>query len=117
MGVELDGELLLHRFDEGSDESDPGLLWFIDIVCGGVRLPFEAEAVRDWLLEQNQTMSGALSEFCTAIAAGIDANSRPLKKEFPTALPPVKLTISCSAVRRVDAPLRSTLGIVPLTRK
>lgn len=103
MGVELDGELLLHRFEEGTAESDPSLLWFVDVACLGVRLGFDSEALRDWLLANKEAISEAIVAFASDLEVGIDANAWPVRKEFPRAIPRVKLTISCSAVRRVDA--------------
>ena len=70
IGIEVDGDLILHRFIEGKLPNDPGLLWFIDVSLSGPQVPADAEAARDWLLEQKQPVVQALSEFATTPLGG-----------------------------------------------
>jgi len=42
-GIEIDQNTVLMRFDRGRKESDPALLWCVDVRCSGARLPREPE--------------------------------------------------------------------------
>lgn len=102
-GIEVDGEPVLHRFDEGKSESDPVLLWFIDVLIDGPQLPVDAEAVRDWLLDHKRPVVEAMSEFAKELEAGVDLDALPVSKQFCDRIPHGKLRLTCSAARRTDA--------------
>jgi hypothetical protein len=102
-GIEVDGDLILHRFDEGKSPNDPGLLWFIDVSLNGPQVPADAEAARDWLLAQKQPVVQALSEFAATFDTGVDIDALPIQTEFSTVIAGAKLQLSCSAARRGEA--------------
>lgn len=102
-GVELDGALLLHRFDEGTADDDPGLTWFIDVSFEGQRLPHESEPAREFLLARESEIAAALTQLSGEISTtGIDAGAWPLHRR--TSVPPdgVSMTLTCSAIRRLE---------------
>ena len=107
-GLELDGNTLLGNYQEGPPElqDDPmgsALEWYVDVRCQGDLLPTEAEAARNWLLDQKATIEAGLIRFAEAISTGID-DSFPLRwQEFPVTPEGVQLEVVCSAVRRVTA--------------
>lgn len=102
-GIDVDGEPMLHRFEEGRDDSDPVLLWFVDLSLEGAALPVDAEAVRDWLLLQKPEIVKALSEFATELDAGVDVDIRPVSMEFSSLIRGVRLRITTAAARRTVA--------------
>ena len=102
-GVELDGNLLLHRLDEGAADDDPGLIWFIDVGFEGEGLPHEAELVRDFLLGRKSETAAALAQFSDEISAtGVDSGAWPLRRRVPDSAGGVSVTLTCSAIRRLE---------------
>ena len=102
-GVELDGDLLLHRFEEGAAEDDPGLIWFIDVGFEGEGLPHGAEAVRDFLLARASEIASALAQMSDDISrTGVDSGAWPLRRRAPATTDGVSITLTCSAIRRLE---------------
>ena len=48
----LDEFTVLDRFEEGSADHDPALIWSVDLRCNGSGLPVDADGACRWLLEQ-----------------------------------------------------------------
>ena len=102
-GVEIDGNLVLHRFDEGVYDEDPGLIWFIDLGFESQSLPREAEAVRDFLLARESETAAAIEQCSAEISAtGIDSGAWPLRRRPPVSADGVSITLTCSAIRRLE---------------
>jgi len=53
-GVELDGETIAERYEEGGSEPDPGLLWYVDLRCEGSAIPDGFDEAAHWLLDHSE---------------------------------------------------------------
>jgi len=101
-GVEIDGETVLERFEQGHEPEDSALLWFVDVRCSGDNLPDEAEASRDWLLKMAPLIPNGLREMAHELRAGIDF-SAPISRKIPYAGKGLTVEVYCSASRRLQA--------------
>jgi hypothetical protein len=92
-------ETLLHHFEEGSDDTDPTLLWFVELRCEGRRLPAEPEPARQWFLDHAELMRNGLKALAERLEVGMDADW-PLLWPMPAAPRGVRVTIAISVARR-----------------
>jgi hypothetical protein len=99
--VTADGVTVLHRFQPGDAPSDPALLWYVDLRCSGRRLPVEPEATRQWLLAQSPIVRDNLTRLASKLEAGMDVEPWPFQWQVPRPPRGVRMTIVCSAVRRL----------------
>jgi hypothetical protein len=101
-GIDIDDDTVLVRFDPGREDSDPALLWYVDVRCRAARLPRDADAAREWLLRQAKTVKRLLDGLADDVPAGADPDQWPLLKEARVN-PGVTITVACSAMRRAEA--------------
>jgi hypothetical protein len=73
--VAIDDRTVLHLFEPGRDDSDPALLWFVDLRCRGRRLPTEAESARQWLLDQGPIVRAGFAVLADEIRVGLDEDA------------------------------------------
>jgi hypothetical protein len=111
-GIEIDQSPVLGRFEEGPDEFDPVLTWWIVLDCRGDTLPIEAEEARRWLLDHAEPIRGLLAEQADALSAGIDFDfdpyrTPPLADKIPGE--DVLIELTCSASRRIEG---QNLGLI-----
>ena len=71
-GIGIDDQPVLHEFRPGSDESDPALLWYVDLALEGKGLPLEAEEARAWLLECADPITTSLRTAARRLEIGLD---------------------------------------------
>jgi hypothetical protein len=102
-GIDIDDDTVLVRFDPGREDSDPALLWYVDVRCRGTRLPRDADGARDWLLRQAKTIKGLLESLAGDVPVGADPDQWPLTKQARVSPAGVTITVACSAMRRVEA--------------
>lgn len=102
-GLEIDERSALHRFFPGNGDSDPILEWFVDVRAEGRRLPKDPEAARQWLSEQSETVRQELLQLAEQLQGGIDLDSWPVRRVITHGPRGIRWTISCSAVRRLEA--------------
>ena len=102
-GIEIDNDTVLARFERGGQESDPALVWYVDVRLQGKRLPTDPEAARSWLLRHGKSVARILRQMADEVPLGIDPGDWPLRKTGRVDASGVKVTVSCSAMRRVDA--------------
>jgi hypothetical protein len=102
-GISVDDLIVLEAFEPGGADSDPALLWYMDVRCEGARLPAQPAAARQWFLDQRGLITGALRELAEDVRAGIDVDAWPPQRRVSPAPKGVEMTIVCSAVRRVAA--------------
>jgi hypothetical protein len=102
-GVEVDGEGAFHQFEPGRRDSDPALLWFVDVRCQGRSLPTGAEAARRWLLDNTGVIQGGLRALAEEFRAGMDPGVYPLQWRIPGTAKGRRLTIVVSTHRRLVA--------------
>lgn len=104
MGVELDGETIAERYEGGESEPDPALLWYVDLRCEGSGIPDGPDEASHWLIDQRDTIHSGFSAFVEHLRAGADPDIYSLTWEQFEGLPEnVKMSIACSAIRRIDA--------------
>lgn len=109
-GLEIDDTTVLHQFQPGKGESNPILEWFVDVQAEGRGLPRDAEAARQWLVEQAEFIRSKLLELADELQAGIDFDSWPLRRSIANRRVGVDWTITCSAMRRLEA--RDIAGVL-----
>lgn len=103
-GIELDGNTIYGRFDEGNPEYDPTLLWYVDLRCEGPGLPHEPEDARQWLLSNSRIIREGFQRCAEELRAGSDPDIYPVIWEEFTDVPEgVSMKIAFTAIRRVDA--------------
>jgi hypothetical protein len=85
------------------DESVPVLAWAIEVRCKGKGLPTTAEEARDWFLKHQDIIRPSLVDLAEELRAGLDLDLYCYKWDKFAAQPKgVRLTIACSAHRRVN---------------
>jgi hypothetical protein len=100
-GIELNGTTVFERFESGGDDHDPALVWYVDIRCEGTNLPQMAEEARDWLQRHGMYVRDGLPVLADKLRAGVDVGSYPLRWQVPNLPEGVRITVVCSALRRV----------------
>ncbi|HEV3167935.1 MAG TPA: hypothetical protein VGZ22_28295 [Isosphaeraceae bacterium] len=99
--IELDGDTIYERFDEGGPERNPVLLWYVDLRCKGAGLPHDPEGAKRWLLDHEELIRDGFARFAAEVEAGSDVELYPLQwSKFPQAPEGVELTIACATNRR-----------------
>jgi len=99
-GIEVDGETVLGRFEEGSGEFDPALLWYVDVRCKG-GLPSEPGKARNWLLAQSELLVLEFKKLGDELQVGLDAGLWPLQRKVEGAPRDAEIIIVCSSLRSV----------------
>jgi hypothetical protein len=100
-GIELNGTTVFERFESGDDDYDPALVWYVDIRYEGTNLPQTAEEARDWLQRHGMYVRDGLPVLADKLRAGVDVGSYPLRWPVPNVPEGVRMTVVCSALRRV----------------
>lgn len=101
-GVGIDDQPMLQEFRPGIHESDPALLWYVDVVLEGNSLPVDAEAARGWLLEHAAAIVASLRAASERLEVGLDNNGKWPYEVRLTGLPRgVRGRIVLSAVGRL----------------
>src|SRR4051794_10597769 len=79
-GVDVDDNVVLQRFEAGSSDGDPSIVWYVDVRCSGRGLPATAVAARQWLLRNRPTVRRLLISLAEALPLGVDPGSWPVRK-------------------------------------
>lgn len=101
-GVDWNDTPLLHEFEEGNEEHDPAIIWYVDVEFAGDTLPVSAEDARRWLIRRGTAVAARLNKLADELSLGIDVASWPIRRSLEGLPRGVTGTISCSAVRRID---------------
>lgn len=101
MGLDGGRGLSLSQFEPGSHNDDPSLVWYVDVTFEAPRLPNNREALCEWLASRAAQVAELLEAIAEGLPAGVDGEG-PLKlsRSLPNR---VRLTIACSAMKRVTA--------------
>jgi hypothetical protein len=103
-GVELDDNPIAETFEEGVSESDPALLWYVDLRCEGEGIPTDADDAADWLIDNGETIQRGFARYADELRAGMDPDIYSLIWAGFNPMPQdVHMEIACSAIRRIDA--------------
>jgi hypothetical protein len=76
-GIEVNGVREWETFQDGGEEFDPALLWFIDVRCKSKNLPKEAEQAKAWLLASAGVIRQGLLDAADHLELGFDSDLRP----------------------------------------
>lgn len=71
-GLGIDDEPVLHEFIAGDEESDPALLWYVDVVAKSSHLPGDAEHAREWFVRHRQEIQQTLRDMAERLTIGLD---------------------------------------------
>jgi hypothetical protein len=102
-GIGAEGYTDLQHFQPGDKETDPALLWYIDVVCEGEMLPNDPEAFRSWLLENKDYFAQHLADVADDLAIGFDKDLAPFHVQFSDGPDGVGVELTISAIRRLVA--------------
>lgn len=105
-GVDVGNDTVLRRFVAGKAESDPTLLWYVDVSADGSGVPATAEAAREWLAEHAAEVRTLLEQLATDVRAGTDPDANPVQRQVVLNVGGhrrVKLTVSAAFVNRGEA--------------
>jgi hypothetical protein len=102
VGIDVDGDTVRSAFRSGSTDSDPALVWYVDVACAGPKLPRDPDRALKWLSVNARHIGRVLTVLAKALPAGIDSAAWPVRRRSKIG-PAVTVTISCSAARRVNA--------------
>ena len=102
VGIEIDGSIVFHQFDKGTEEFDHALVWHIDVRCEGKPVPGTPEEARHWLLQVAPIVKKGLHDLATDLEVGLDIEPYPLRRSVAAAPANSTITIVCSAVHRLS---------------
>jgi hypothetical protein len=104
-GIMLGENTVLGRFDEGTEDYNPALIWSVDLRCNGLGLPSTADEARQWLIAHEGVIREGFRRFADELTSGSDPTGAYLLEwnRFPDPPQGVEMKIVCGAMRRVDA--------------
>lgn len=103
-GIEIDDAIALEFFQTETEEFDPVLLWYVDIVCDGDNLPGEPETARQWFLDNERFFVDLLLvPAADELEIGFDPEVRPFRRIRDAAPGGCRAVMIASAMRRVHA--------------
>lgn len=100
-GIELGSDSVFSSFEPGLTDSDPALVWYVDVRCSGPTLPADREGARQWLLRHSTELGAVLGKAADQIPAGYDPVEWPL--QVSGRVDGADVTVVTSAVRRTEA--------------
>jgi hypothetical protein len=98
-GIDVDWDPAWEGYEPGGEESDPALLWYVDVRCEGESLPRDRDRVRQWFLDLSPTLKPALAALASKLRVGYDDEAVPYQFPVPGTPAGVSVVIVCSAVR------------------
>lgn len=103
-GIGIDNQPVLHRFHPGEEESDPALLWFVDVTVEGRGLPIDPDEARGWLLDNAQPIVRALRGAAERLEVGLDdTGAWPYRMQIESLPRGIRGELRISAVRSLAA--------------
>ncbi len=93
-GLTVDGLRALERFVPGTEDRNPALRWYVDVICSTDSPPDTQEAAVEWLSAHAAEIRAALEEASEQLAAGMDMDSVPWSFERRGADGPMRVSIS-----------------------
>ncbi len=90
-GLTVGGVRALDHYVEGSEERDPSLRWYVDVIFHTPAVPADAGA---WVAAHAGAIWDALTDAADRLAAGVDADGVPWSFERPGADGPVRVSVS-----------------------
>ena len=99
-GIEVNGERVWHTFTPGALDSNPALLWYVDLNVEGESLPIDSETARRWLLDHGEVFKRGLEEAAGQLEIGLDADEPwPYVLPLSGGPPGVEARLTVSGVR------------------
>src|SRR5205085_2732840 len=108
-GIEVEGEPQWEHFEEPpEEESDPALLWYVDVRCQGRNVPTEQCETREWLLRNAPVIRQTFETLADKLHAGYDG-TWPYIFPMQSAPPGTTMKIVCSTTRGLEIGQLSTV--------
>lgn len=98
--IEIDGETILGRFEEGENEDNPVLAWFVNVEIRGESVPDTPEEARAFLVQSEVEIQAALIALAEELQVGLDPDVWPRQVYGRIAQAGALLEVTCSAMRR-----------------
>jgi hypothetical protein len=98
-GVSVNEVSVLQLYHPSNSESNPALLWYVDIQVEGRSLPDEPEQARAWLLEQSELIKRALKSAADELEIGLDVDVWPYVSKLRGTPAGVRGSLAVSGVR------------------
>lgn len=92
-GLTVNGSRALEHYVAGSEERDPSLRWYVDVIFY-TGAPPAASAAGAWLVAHADTIRDALTDAADRLTAGVDADGAPWSFERPGPDGPVRVSLS-----------------------
>ncbi len=105
-GVDVGDDTVLIRFEGGSKDRDPTLLWYVDVRAEGAGLPTSPEEARRWFGEHAAELRDGLEAMACLLPAGVDPSEGPVRHEVllpGTGRRKIKASIYVAFLRRAEA--------------
>jgi len=103
-GIDVDGETILEHYQPESGDSNPALLWYMDVRLSGDQLPSDPLEARDWLAANSEFFRSQLERVAEEnLEAGFDAELRPFRRRLGGCPEGCSAEVVISAVRRLEA--------------
>jgi len=101
-GLGIDEEPVLHEYVAGGRDSDPALLWYVDVVATSNILTSDPELARDWLTQHGKPIKHTLRSLADRLEIGLDETANWPYSASVSHLPRGTTgQVSVSAVRRL----------------
>jgi hypothetical protein len=99
-GFGVDDQAALHDYRAGNADSDPALLWYVDVELDGKGLPNDTEDGRVWVLENDKAITDCLRSLGQRLQIGLDDTTEwPYLVKIPNLPRGVRGEVRVSAVR------------------
>ena len=98
LGINIDGETAFHQYT-GPLEEDPSLVWYLDIICTGKKLPRDPGDVKEWLLIEGPLIRKGLEALAQRMEVGWDDLTLPFHLDIQGCPKGVSIQIKGSVLR------------------
>jgi hypothetical protein len=102
-GIGVNDEAVWEAFEPGPEEVDPALLWYVDVVFEGARLPATPEGARVWLMNHEESIRQGFQLAADRLQLGMDQDeSWPFRSQLAGLPRGVRGSLSVSAIRGLE---------------
>lgn len=108
-GIDWERDTYWHSFEDGTDQSDPVLDWWIDIRGEGPGVPDDPDVMPVWLRQHSGAFVDEVVKFAEELRHGVDAGGWPLIRTAPAKIPDVRWKIAVSALHRDEGRAMSSI--------
>jgi len=85
IGLGVDDELSCERFEPGKEkETDPALLWYVDVIVEAKEQPEDKSQLAGWFVEHEEAIVNELRRAADKVALGMDASPVKYRTKIPS---------------------------------